>query len=217
MSWKESVFRNFRLYAVTDGRKPGRSFFHAVEAAYRGGADIVQLRSKSLSDSELFAAGLVIRRIARRYHKLFFVNDRPDLALMLNADGVHLGQEDLPVKDVRRLCQRTAGHLWIGKSTHSVAQIKSGETEGADYLAVGPVFETPTKPDYPPVGFELVRYAARFCRIPFVAIGGVHQKNIGEVLRAGARRVAVVRAIFASQDPYASTLQMVDRIKKFHS
>ena len=118
--WKEKVFKNFQLYAVTDLKDTKKNFLLADEYAYDGGVDIVQLRSKVLSDSVLFRIGKEIRKIANKKRKLFFVNDRPDLALVLRADGVHIGQDDLPVGEVRILIRQSGQCMFLGKSTHSL-------------------------------------------------------------------------------------------------
>ncbi len=144
MSWKEKVFANFKLYAVTDLRENSPEALEKIEAVYQGGADIVQLRSKTLSDRELLEIGRKIRILADRTQKLFFINDRPDLAMILQADGVHLGQDDLPVAEVRRLFAKSNFKAWIGKSTHSLEQGLKAVEEEPDYLGGGPVFATPT-------------------------------------------------------------------------
>lgn len=203
MNWKKSVFKNFKLYAVTDIEKEDPSVLEKVEAAYRGGADIVQLRSKNLSDKTLYQIGVGMRKIANRYRKLFFVNDRPDIAVAVEADGVHLGQDDLPIQEARRIVAQ--GRLFIGRSTHSLKQVLEAEKEGADYIGVGPIFKTPTKPSYKPVGLELIRQVSQKIKIPFVCIGGINQDNIESVLESGARRVAVVRAIFGATDVSSAT------------
>lgn len=200
MNWKKKVFENFRLYAVTDLREEDPQIFEKVKAAYRGGADMVQLRSKNLSDRALYEIGLRFRKIADRFRKLFFVNDRVDLALAVGADGVHLGQEDLSMEGVRKIYPR--GDIFIGKSTHSLAQALQAQKEGADYIGVGPVFKTPTKPNYQPVGLELIRQVNKRVCIPFVCIGGIDPANIGEVLQAGGTRVAAVRAVFDAPNVY---------------
>lgn len=202
MNWRKSVFANFKLYAITDLQEEDADIFKKVEAAYRGGSDIVQLRSKALTDRALYRLGIRIRKIANRFHKLFFVNDRPDLALAVGADGVHIGQDDLPVAEVRKIVGR---NLWVGLSTHSLDQAIRGAKEDVDYLGVGPIFKTPTKPRYRPVGLALVKEVKKCVRIPFVCIGGIDQKNILRVLRAGAGRVAVVRAIFGAADVFRAT------------
>lgn len=202
MSWKNEAFSNFKLYAVTDLREESGDVLERIEAICRGEADIVQLRSKTLNDGSLYRLGLKIRKIAHRHQKLFFVNDRTDLALMMDADGVHLGQDDVPVEAARALCAKTGKKIWIGKSTHSIAQGLEAAKENPDYLGVGPVFKTPTKPDYKPAGLEYVRQAAAQIKIPFVAIGGIDAENLRQVLDAGAKRIAVVRALFHAADPF---------------
>lgn len=207
MSWKEKVFANFKLYAVTDLRENSPVALEKIETVYRGGADIVQLRSKHLADRELLEIGRKIRILADRYQKLFFINDRPDLAMILQADGVHLGQDDLPAAEVRQLFARSNFKAWIGKSTHNLEQGLKAIEEKPDYVAVGPVFETPTKPGYPPAGLEYVKQASEKFHLPFVAIGGIDLMNLHEVLAAGARRIAVVRAIFDAPDPYKAATE----------
>ena len=208
MDWKEKVFEGFRLYAVTDLRTEGGEVLKKIEAAYRGGADIVQLRSKALPDAALIRLGLVIKKIAAKYRKLYFVNDRVDLALMTGADGVHLGQEDVPVRVARRLAKQTGRKIWIGKSTHSLKQALAAVSEGADCIGVGPVFRTPTKPDARPAGLQFVKQAAVKIQIPWVAIGGIDFRNIRDVIGAGASRVAVVRAIFNARDPESAARKL---------
>ncbi len=197
MGWKDTVFHNFRLYAVTDLRVETPDFLKKIEQAYQGGADIVQLRSKALPDEVLIRLGLKIRRLAARFRKLFFVNDRVDLALVIGADGVHLGQDDMPVDLARKLMRQAGQKLWIGKSTHHLQQAIAAQRERVDYIGVGPVFPTPTKPGAVPVGLKFVRQVSMTIRIPWVAIGGINGSNIQTVINAGARRVAVVRAVFA--------------------
>lgn len=213
MSWKEELFRNFKLYAVTDLTDASSAILEKIEAAYQGGADIVQLRSKHLSDQALYELGKKIRSIADSCRKLFFMNDRPDLALAVEADGVHLGQEDLPVAAARALFAQAGRKLWIGKSTHSIEQGRKAILENPDYLGVGPVYGTPTKPGYRPAGLEYVKQAAGEFKLPFVAIGGIDAGNIREVLAAGASRVAVVRAVFAAADVYQNTKKIKEEIE----
>lgn len=198
MNWKKKVFENFRLYAVTDFRTEEAGLDQKIEAAYRGGADIVQLRAQGLTDGELYRIGLRLGKIANRFQRLFFVNDRPDLALAVEADGVHLGQDDLPMAAIRKILK--GRNCFVGRSTHSLSQALQAVREGVDYIGVGPVFKTPTKPHYPPVGLELVQAVSRRVRIPFVCIGGIDPSNVRQVMEAGASRVAVVRAVFGAPD-----------------
>lgn len=216
MSWKEEVFQNFKLYAVTDLADSSPVILGKIEAAYQGGADIIQLRSKKLTDQELYGLGLKIRAIADSCRKLFFVNDRADLALAVKADGVHLGQADLPVGAARELFRRAGAKLWIGKSTHSLEQGRNAVLEKPDYLGVGPVYGTPTKPGYQPAGLEYVKQAAAEFELPFVAIGGIDLENLGQVLTAGANRVAVVRAVFAADNPYEAAQKLRAQIESRH-
>ena len=213
MNWKKTRFKNFKLYGVTDLKTGGREELALVEAAYRGGTDIIQLRSKALSDQQLYNFGLAVRALAQKHKKLFFVNDRIDLALALKADGVHLGQDDLPIAAARKMSRDAKIPLWVGKSTHEIRQAKEAVKEGADYIGAGPVFATPTKPGYRPAGLEYIQKVARSnFRVPFVAIGGIDSKNIHQVLDAGAKRVAVVRALFNTGDTYASAKQLCEQI-----
>jgi len=213
ISWKKNRVDNFKLYAVTSIEREEPELLEKVEAAYRGGADIVQLRSKHLSDQALFRLGLRIRQLAHKYKRLFFVNDRVDLALVVQADGVHLGQEDLPVYDVWKLCQKADRKLFIGKSTHNLEQALQAQKDGVDYIGVGPIFKTPTKPMRDAVGLGLLRSVAAEVKIPFVAIGGIDETNINEVLEAGAQRIAVVRAIFNAEDVYGTTKSIREQIE----
>jgi thiamine-phosphate pyrophosphorylase len=182
-----------RLYLVCDDRPD-----EFLDAALRGGADIVQLRIKDLADAEILAAATRFSAACRRHGALFILNDRPDLVRAAGADGVHLGQEDLPVADARELA---GDDVLVGLSTHSPAQIDAAARVSVDYIGVGPVHATPTKPGRPAVGLELVRYAAARARVPFFAIGGISVANLAAVREAGAQRIAVVRALTEADDP----------------
>jgi len=217
MTWKKSAFQNFKLYAVTNIVSEDETILRKIESAYRGGADIIQMRSKILSDHILFEIGMKIRLIADKYQKLFFVNDRLDLAMAVSADGIHIGQNDLPISVIRQVAKSSGREFLIGKSTHSVEQASKAVQEGADYIGVGPIFETPTKPGRQPVGLELIEHVHQKIKIPFVAIGGINLSNVKRVLSAGAERIAVVRAIFEAEDTYERTKQLCQSIKEFDS
>jgi len=178
-----------RLYLVT-GVRPDLAAF--LEAAVRGGVDIVQVREKDLPDRELLPALEEAREVTRRLGVPLVVNDRPDLAVLCEADFVHVGQDDLPVSAARRF------GLGVGLSTHAKAEIDAAD---ADYIGVGPVYATPTKAGRPAVGLELVSYAARTATLPWFAIGGIDAANVADVVAAGATRIAVVRAIGDATDP----------------
>lgn len=217
MDRHDKILKDFRLYAVTDLKEEGHGALKKIEQAFRGGADIVQLRSKVLADAALIRLALKIAKIAGKFQKLFFMNDRVDLALVTGAHGVHLGQEDMPVKAARKLAQDLGRKIFIGKSTHSLSQALAAVNEGADYIGVGPVFRTPTKPHAKSVGLRFVKQAASKIRIPWVAIGGIGSENLSGVLAAGATRVAVVRAIFAAKDPESAARQMKKILTRCHS
>jgi thiamine-phosphate pyrophosphorylase len=186
------------LYFVTDSVTDPT----VLRGALEGGADMLQLRDAAASDEELLRAAAVFRALCDEYGALFWLNDRPDLALRAAADGVHLGQDDMPVGEARSLL---GDELLIGLSTHSPAQFDAALDSGADELSVGPVWETPTKEGRPAAGLSYVRYAAEHGgERPWFAIGGITQDNVAEVVAAGARRIVVVRAIRDAADPEAA-------------
>jgi thiamine-phosphate pyrophosphorylase len=178
-----------RLYLITPARPDLGDF---LEAAIRGGVDLVQIREKELPDGELLRALEEARSVTRRLGVALVVNDRPDLAVLSGADFVHVGQDDLPVEEARRF------GIGVGLSTHARREIDAAT---ADYIGVGPIYTTPTKEGRSPVGLELVRYAAERARSPWFAIGGIDASNVGDVVAAGARRIAVVRALVDAADP----------------
>jgi len=185
--------RHARLYFVTDAATPTE----LLRAALDGGVDMVQLRDPAASDDQLLSAAERFRSACDEAGALFWLNDRPDLALAAGADGVHVGQDDMPVGEARR------EGLLVGLSTHSPEQFDAGLRSGADQLSVGPVWETPTKPGRPATGLEFVRHAASV-DFPWFAIGGVDESNVDAVVEAGAARIVVVRAIRDAPDPRAA-------------
>src|SRR3954449_10291322 len=186
-----------RLYFVVEASASDR----LLDAALAGGCDVLQLRDHDASDEELLAAAERFREACDQHGALFVVNDRPELALQAGADGVHVGQDDLPVDAVRRL---VGDDMVIGLSTHAPEQFDAGLRSAADYLSVGPIWETPTKAGRPAAGLDYVRYAAEHAGgKPWFAIGGVDADNIDEVVGAGASRAVVVRAIRDADDPAA--------------
>lgn len=182
-----------RLYFITDLRPETE---RTVEAVLENGVDLVQLRDREASDSDLLAAGRKLAGLCRKHGGLFLVNDRPDIAVGCDAGGVHLGQEDMPVDEAREI---VGPSRLIGLSTHSIAQIETAK--GVDYISVGPVWETPTKEGRPAVGLEILTYAAENAAVPFFAIGGIDVARVQEVLATGATRIAVVRVLRDAPDP----------------
>jgi thiamine-phosphate pyrophosphorylase len=204
VSTRRSRLAGARLYLVCDDREDG-----FLEAALRGGVDLVQLRMKDADDDAVVAAARRFKRLCADFGALLIVNDRPDLAAAADADGVHLGQDDVAVAAAR---QQLGEDRLIGLSTHTPAQIEAAGACGVDYIGVGPVHRTPTKPGRPAVGLELVRYAAAHAPVPFFAIGGISSENLAAVRDAGARRVAVVRALTEAPDPEASARELRERL-----
>jgi thiamine-phosphate pyrophosphorylase len=190
-----------RLYLVADARRDRGDLAGFLDAVLGGGVDVVQIREKEAEAGEVIRWGREFQEAAKAHDALFIVNDRPDVALALDADGVHLGQDDLPVDVARRILGPDA---IIGLSTHSRDQFDAAPAD-ADYLCAGPVWETPTKPGRPAAGLDLIRHAAGSGEDrPWFAIGGIDEDNLGEVVAAGALRIVVVRAITESADPKAA-------------
>jgi thiamine-phosphate pyrophosphorylase len=190
-----------RLYLVCDARP--RDW---LRAAVRGGVDLLQLRDKSLDDAGLVEAA----REFREAGALFVLNDRPDLVEACGADGVHVGQEDATPASARAA---VGPERIVGRSTHEPSQADAADADpDVDYLAVGPVHETPTKPGRPAAGFEYVDYAARTVGKPWFAIGGLDRTNVGAVVERGATRIVVVRAITEAPDPEAAARALRDAL-----
>ena len=204
--------RDFRLYVIIDKQAvKGRDLVYAVKEAVAGGADVIQLRDKGSDAADVVEAGLAMRKAIDRDQALFIVNDSPDIAIAVDADGVHLGQEDMPVIGARSILGR--GKI-IGLSTHSLEQAAAAQNSGADYIGVGPIFTTPTKPGYKAVGLELIIKVNKIKGLPFVAIGGIDESNIDEVIAAGASRIAVVRAVCGAEDIRGSAKRLKDKLTR---
>jgi thiamine-phosphate pyrophosphorylase len=228
--------RTARLYFVCEALPGGHDPEALLHAALGGGADIVQLREKELGREEIERSAQTFRRLCDTYSALFIVNDDPFLARTCNADGVHLGQDDMPVEEAREIL---GPDMIIGLSTHSKEQLaasgggpgqadqgrrergvlrtratedadmrRPGTSSAVDYVSVGPIWETPTKEGRPGVGLGLVEHAAAHTPHPFFAIGGIDPTNAGEVVAAGARRLGVVRAIRDAEDPAAVAAEL---------
>ena len=189
-----------RLYLVCGAQPGGRALADVLEPALAGGVDVFQLREKDASEEGLLAAAQVARELCAAAGALFILNDRPELVVQAGAEGALVGQDDMTVQRARELA---GPHALIGRSTHTPAQVDDAVATGADYLGVGPVHATPTKPGRPAVGLDLVAYAARTTARPWFAIGGIDADTIGAVAAAGAGRAAVVRAITEAADPRA--------------
>jgi thiamine-phosphate pyrophosphorylase len=194
---RRSRLESARLYLVCDTRPEA-----FLRAALRGGVDIVQLRDKTLDDEGLLEAARVFREVTDEFGALFILNDRPDLVAACDADGVHVGQDDATPAAARAA---VGPERIVGRSTHAPAEADAARWDAdVDYMAVGPVHATPTKPGRPAAGLDYVEWAARHVRErPWFAIGGLDSGNVGEVVARGARRIVVVRAITEAADPEA--------------
>ncbi|WP_380284758.1 thiamine phosphate synthase [Kitasatospora purpeofusca] len=201
-----------RLYLCTDARRERGDLAEFLDAALAGGVDIVQLRDKGLEARQELAALEVFADACRRHGKLLAVNDRADVAHAARPDVLHLGQDDLPVPAARAILGED---VLIGRSCHAESEVDAAAAEpGVDYFCTGPVWPTPTKPGRPAPGLGLVEYAAKpGTGRPWFAIGGIDLGNLDEVLAAGARRVVVVRAITAADDPGAAAAEFARRLR----
>ncbi|MFL5870714.1 MAG: thiamine phosphate synthase [Solirubrobacterales bacterium] len=198
-----------RLYFVSEARPHGRDPEALLNAAMASGAGMVELRDREQPRNAIERSGRTFRRLANTYSALFIVNDDPHLALELNADGVHVGQDDMDPAEARRIMGPDA---IIGLSTHSREQIEAAASAPVDYISVGPIWETPTKEGRPATGLELIRTAAEIAPVPWFAIGGIDASNVDDVVEAGAKRICVVRAIRDADDPRAAGRVLFDAV-----
>ncbi len=194
-----------RLYLVTDGRGGGEPLRDFLDAVLGAGVDLLQLREKEMDARPLLELAEIFRERCDAHGVPFIVNDRADVALAARANGVHLGQDDLPIGEARRVLGRYA---IIGRSTHDPEQVRRAMSEDVDYVVVGPVYETPTKPGRPAAGLDLLRLAAAEATTPWFAIGGIDPTTIGNVRATGATRIVVVRAITQAPDPAAAAKEL---------
>lgn len=191
-------FARSRLCVLVTEALCSRPWLEVVRAAAQGGADVVQLREKQLPDGEFLRRAEQALEACRRAGAIFVVNDRLDAALLAGADGVHLGQDDLPAARVRRMAGPV---LAVGVSTHNLEQARRAAADGADYLGAGPVFPTATKPHEPVAGLDVVRRIASEVTVPCFALGGINHGNVKQVVEAGIERVAVCAAVVSADDP----------------
>ena len=207
--------KNGFLYLITNRKlfNNERSFLDALEAALKAGVDIVQLREKDLDTLSLFRLSQKIKTLTMRYEALFLINDRVDIALAVKADGVHLPGSGFPTEIARKLLGKNA---IIGRSTHSLEEVKREQRLGADFLTFSPIFYTKSKAKYgSPQGLSKLKDICRYSHIPIVALGGINKDNIINTLSVGAKGVAVISAILGSDDPFLSATELKKFIKKF--
>lgn len=198
-------FQAADLYVViTEALCAGRTALDILEMILAAGVRLVQLREKDLSSRRLYELAVEFRRQTRAVGSLLIINDRLDIAMAAGADGVHLGQDDLPVRVARRL----APDLLIGASTHSLEEALAAQESGASYVNIGPVFATPTKEGVSPLGPEMIDQVAPHLRIPWTTMGGIKKTNLDQVVARGARHPAVITAVTAAPDPEAAAREL---------
>jgi thiamine-phosphate pyrophosphorylase len=204
---------DWSLYLVTDSRQSrGRSNLEIIQAAVRGGATVVQLREKEMSSRAFYEEGLKIKKFLKHAGVAFLINDRVDMALALDADGVHLGKNDIPLPVARELL---GSHKIIGMSVEHPNEVVTAERDGADYLGASPIYTTPTKPELETgLGLPGLREIRQRTKLPLIAIGGMNRQTTAEVIAAGANGVAVVSAIVAANDPETATRAILEQVRK---
>ena len=209
---KMSIFRNAGLYLVTSqSMSAGRTTLEILEPALKAGVKLIQLREKELSANDLYRLAVKARDLTSRHNALLLINDRLDIAMASGADGVHLGQSDLPIQDARRI----APDMIIGSSSHNEAEAVKAQEDGASYVNIGPIFPTGTKKwDDEFLGVESIPRISKQLKIPFTVMGGIKLQHIPELRKAGARIIAVVSAITAALDPVSSASALLKAIKE---
>ncbi len=208
MTKKDLLYR-IRLYVLISSNITTKPVKETARLVIDGGADAIQLREKTISDSEFILLAEEVRDITTRKGSLLIINDRVHVAREINADGVHLGQQDMSISEARDII---GNEKIIGVSTHSVIQARQAQKDGADYIAIGPIYPTRTKDYEPSIGVEIIQEISGAVNIPFIAIGAITLENLDEVLQAGASRVAVCSAIIGSKDIYSTTKQYKEKL-----
>ncbi len=206
---KKDFLYGIKLYVLISSSIAAKSVIKTTRLVMDGGADAIQLREKTISDSEFITLAEEVRDITTKNGTLLIINDRVHIAREINADGIHLGQQDMSALEARNI---VGDKKIIGVSTHSVIQAKQAQKDGADYIAVGPIYPTKTKNYEPSVGIQIIREISKAVNIPFIAIGAITLDNLDEVLKAGASRIAVCSAIIGSKDIYSSTKQFKEKL-----
>ncbi len=195
-------FYNVRLYVILSSNLAKKPILETLEKVIQGGADAVQLREKTMSDSKFLILAKEFRKITSQFKTPFIVNDRAEIAKEVDADGLHIGQSDISIQIARSII----GHEKIlGVSTHNINQARIAQQEGADYISAGPIFYTATKNYEPAVGLDYLKQVKCEITIPFIAIGGINLENLGEVLNAGGTQVAICSAIICSDNIIQTT------------
>jgi thiamine-phosphate pyrophosphorylase len=201
---------DFKLYLITDRKQVKMPLGDAIRLALEGGVRAVQLREKDLPVRELLTLAQEMRILTKEFGARLFINDRVDVAVAVNADGVHLGHQSMSVQAVRRV---VGSNMLIGVSTHNLAEAKAAEVGGADFLTIGPIFETPSKSKLGfPVGVEIIKELKNHITIPFLALGGIESGKIRKVMGAGASGVALISAILGAEDIKKASSKLIKAI-----
>ncbi len=206
---KKDYLHRMKLYVLISGKIAARSVNETARLVIDGGADAIQLREKTISDDEFISLAGEIRDITTKRGTFLIINDRVRVAREVNADGVHLGQHDMSITEAREII---GNEKIIGVSTHNIIQARQAQEDGADYIAIGPVYPTTTKDYEPSIGLEVIQEISRKINIPFLAIGAITLENLDEVLNTGASRVAVCSAIISSKDILSSTRKFKEKL-----
>ncbi|MEP9411289.1 MAG: thiamine phosphate synthase [Candidatus Brocadia sp.] len=197
---EQGLFRSFsdvRLYVIISSNLAKKTPLETLWDVICGGADAIQLREKTMSDSKFLALAREFKKITSKSKTIFIVNDRAEIAKEVDADGLHIGQSDMDIFHARKVI---GYDKILGVSTHTIVQARKAQQEGADYIGVGPIFQTTTKVHEPPVGLSYLKQVKREITIPFVAIGSINLDNIHEILHAGGYRIAICSAIICSDN-----------------
>ncbi|MCA0986025.1 thiamine phosphate synthase [Guptibacillus algicola] len=205
--------KDFNLYVITGEEfHPGRKLLDVMEESILGGAEIIQLRDKKSSKRVILEKAKMLRELTKKHDVTFIVNDHIDIALAVDADGIHLGQDDLPISEARKI---VGFDKIIGISTHKLEEARQAQQDGADYIGAGPVYATNSKSDVvDPVTTSYIQEVASEISIPFVAIGGIKLHNVDEVLAAGASRICVISEVVGSSNVRGTSDSFIKRIKK---
>ena len=202
---------DFSLYVITDENLNKENIGKAVEEAIKGGATVVQYRAKEKKGGVMYQEAVIIKKICSKYRVPFIVNDRVDIAIAVDADGVHVGQEDIDVEGVRRLI---GFDKILGLSTKNIEQVKKANNLPVDYIGFGSIFPTKTKKDAEFAGLEMLKEAVKLSIQPVVAIGGINIDNVDKVLKTGCRNIAVISAVFRAENIGKATKKLKEKLKK---
>ncbi|MCK4224049.1 MAG: thiamine phosphate synthase [candidate division Zixibacteria bacterium] len=208
---KQELLLKVQLYVIADKKICGdKNIEEVVSRAIDGGAEMIQYRDKESDYDDFLKIASKLKTLCKEKDIPFIVNDRVTVALKTDADGVHLGQEDLSIQEARGIL---GFEKIIGKSAKTIQQAKEAEDDGADYVGVGPIFDTPSKQIEKPIGVEIIRKAKDSLKIPFFPIGGINLNNLDQIIRAGGKRVAVISAVVLSDDVKSSAAKLLERLQ----